>query len=866
MTSGTEQRSPRPRDGLSSPRRGKDAEPGDRIGVASIHARAGFSLSKGYYNGTGSKDSNPIAAGSASPSVIPTGIPPSDYSPSASNSTSFPTGTSSSDYSPSTSGDSENITCTDLLSLNASQKWDVVHGDDAVTKFIDMFNSNKLVCTECFGKSKEDCQSKREQCQNGIKDLSILPHTHNTSWTVAAAHFAQNVDASDLTCVIGPGTCSASPSCESSKTGLASYAVLKSLTTAHNSFQANYDALKSASDSCDTQMEKFSEVFAPVPNTENLAMFIIVFTAILGGLAGFIPGVGGALAGMATGLGAGIGLEQYFSTLPISPDAHSMLGTIAKKNLETYADLANTLFQTGTFSHPSSDGRKTLTISLQDLMSGGQLLEQDGDPANYFTNLQPTYEKILYQQLALVTWQNLEVDGVKHTPFIAFDTGACSDVDPKKAISVGNYYLQGVEKLDVHLDFQGNCYYLLDAKPYVNEETADGPICNGANALPGATHKDMTDNAPEFSNLKIEDFIIPSVLGWQNHSKTNGYQSAASNGNIIKDPQAPGVVNIPVCDIMANPDNPGVDCPKICLNTYKNKGCDLVPASEGKNEPGVYQQGGCRVHVEQWQKNEIINDVNLLNNYQLEIGIFDNDNRLIGTATKESAAKPLEVVNSELPYDVIVAPGAGDDDPVSFWYADQFWLSNTAKANQCHVGSYDSGSRKMDCTFDCPLPADPPPVSATLANPLPTAPVAAIAGPTSFVNTYSRPSPTGAAAAQATPTYASGTCAMHITQYQKNEKGSNPTGDYEVEVTIKDANGTPIDGAESGKVAAPSGKPVPVSGLKGPFTVTALGLDSDALVFNYNGDTFNSSTQENGPCSVGAFDSGDRNMDCNFSC
>lgn len=101
MALGTEHRSPRPRDGPSSPRRGKDVEPGDRIGVTSIHARAGFSLSKGYYNGTGSKDSNPIAAGSASPSVIPTGIPSSDYSPSTSDGTS---------------GDSENITCTGFLS------------------------------------------------------------------------------------------------------------------------------------------------------------------------------------------------------------------------------------------------------------------------------------------------------------------------------------------------------------------------------------------------------------------------------------------------------------------------------------------------------------------------------------------------------------------------------------------------------------------------------------------------------------------------------------------------------------------------------------------------------------------------------
>lgn len=494
-------------------------------------------------------------------------------------------------------------------------------------------------------------------------------------------------------------------------------------------------------------------------------------------------------------------------------------------------------------------------------------MQQDGDPKTYFINLQSAYEKLLYQQLALVTWQNLEVDGYTHTPFIAFDTGAYSDVDPKKTTSVGNYYLPGVEKLDVQFDFQGDCYYLLDAIPtYNNEETVSGPRCNGAHALPGGTHKSMANNSQTYANLTIHDFIIPSVLGWQKHSKTNGYATAASNGNIVNDLQAPGVVNIPVCDILAGLDDHGVGCPKIGFDTHKNKVCDLVSANEGMEPPGLYQPGKCRVHVEQWQRNEMTNGENVLNNFQLAIDIFDNANHEIASATKESAIKPLEVVNSELPFDLIVATGTGDNDPLSFWYADQFWLSSTANAKQCQIGSYDSGSRKLDCTFDCPLPPSEPPVSATSAYPLPTGPVIAIGGPTTFINTYTRPSPIGTTAAQPTPKYAGGTCVVLVKQYQKHEEGENPTGDYEIEASVKDTRGAPIDGASSGKVAAPSGKPVPLIGMKGPFTVTALGLDADPLIFTYNDQTFNSSKGRKDPCRVDNFNNGNRNVGCKFAC
>ena len=99
-------------------------------------------------------------------------------------------------------------------------------------------------------------------------------------------------------------------------------------------------------------------------------------------------------------------------------------------------------------------------------------------------------------------------------------------------------------------------------------------------------------------------------------------------------------------------------------------------------------------------------------------------------------------------------------------------------------------------------------------------------------------------------------------QYQKNEGSENPTNEYQIEAILYDGNGKPIGG--SGFVPAPNGQPVPVSGLVSPFTITAGPIDSSPLTIKFNGVTFNSDLQPQ--CSVGAYDSGNRNMDCGFQC
>lgn len=303
--------------------------------------------------------------------------------------------------------------------------------------------------------------------------------------------------------------------------------------------------------------------------------------------------------------------------------------------------------------------------------------------------------------------------------------------------------------------------------------------------------------------------------------------------------------------------------------------------------------------VDIYQKHE--GDENLLNSYQLDIIVRDNAGLEIGTATKQSkiqcywfshyrngrsilpmmlgprhmpennanypfigAADPLIIVDTCLPFDLIVAaPGPDDSSPVDFWYADQYWTSSM-KA-QCSFGGYDSGARNGDCSFSCPEPAAKPPVSATIAHPLPTKAINAVGGDTTFINTFhtSTPAPTPTkSAAPPKPTYATGSCGVHVVQYQKNEKSKNPTPNYEIEVTLFDAKKNPI--SDSGKVTALTLKPVQVPGLVMPFTVTANAADSDPLDFNYGSQSWNS--EDKTQCKTGRYDSGSRNMDCGFTC
>ncbi len=99
-------------------------------------------------------------------------------------------------------------------------------------------------------------------------------------------------------------------------------------------------------------------------------------------------------------------------------------------------------------------------------------------------------------------------------------------------------------------------------------------------------------------------------------------------------------------------------------------------------------------------------------------------------------------------------------------------------------------------------------------------------------------------------------CGVHVTQYQKNENGVG--GTYEFDATLKDQNGTPI-----GSV---SRQPTPAdvtSSLPYVLIITAGNVDSDPVRFDYADQHWASDGSQ---CSVGAYDSGSRQMDCGFTC
>lgn len=65
----------------------------------------------------------------------------------------------------------------------------------------------------------------------------------------------------------------------------------------------------------------------------------------------------------------------------------------------------------------------------------------------------------------------------------------------------------------------------------------------------------------------------------------------------------------------------------------------------------------------------------------------------VGEATKQSAAEPLEITDSSLPYEVYVSAGADDSAPITYWYSDQYWNSSTADPGRnCHVGGFANGT------------------------------------------------------------------------------------------------------------------------------------------------------------------------------
>lgn len=343
-------------------------------------------------------------------------------------------------------------------------------------------------------------------------------------------------------------------------------------------------------------MTQFQTVFAPVPSIKDEAIMLGVLIGIVGGLLGALSGPAGILAAVCVGVGSSVAMDLFFFGQPPTPDTNTILGQIITQMQGAYSTVANSLFTTGQYHWTSKDGKKSSSISMETQMQGGALIAAPADINDTFTGMVPQFQKVLFQQLALVTWEHLEADGVTHVPYITFYNQPCDQMPKGKTV-------------DSSITYKGKCYYLLDGKPGVTSYTAGyqgQPIpnmgCTGGSALPGGTNKELTQNGDNFAQLSLADFIVPSVEGWiQNHNQ-NGYDKASAGGQLVQSTQTAGAVNIPICDYIGNPSNPGVGCP--ILGDFKltdgGKGCLVVPPSAGKNQPGDWHPGRCNVHIDQW--------------------------------------------------------------------------------------------------------------------------------------------------------------------------------------------------------------------------------------------------------------------------
>lgn len=129
-------------------------------------------------------------------------------------------------------------------------------------------------------------------------------------------------------------------------------------------------------------------------------------------------------------------------------------------------------------------------------------------------------------------------------------------------------------------------------------------------------------------------------------------------------------------------------------------GANLKDANDGELS---YVPGLCYFRVIQYQKNEPT--VNPNPDYRLDITIVDQINTQIGQLLFANAPEAVGVnVDSQLPYVLIVTAGAVDSDPVSFAYAGDIWDSN---GTPCIATAYASGTRHIDCSFECLPDSDP---------------------------------------------------------------------------------------------------------------------------------------------------------------
>ncbi|KAJ3912071.1 hypothetical protein F5877DRAFT_72700 [Lentinula edodes] len=135
--------------------------------------------------------------------------------------------------------------------------------------------------------------------------------------------------------------------------------------------------------------------------------------------------------------------------------------------------------------------------------------------------------------------------------------------------------------------------------------------------------------------------------------------------------------------------------PQNKLQTYGDQGHRLVYTG-GPPKNSKPKSGNCGIHLYQYQKNE--KRSNPTNHYTLVVVIKDAAGTIVGFEGNGDTSKPV-LVRSQLPLALQITAGEKDSSPLTFTYGKDTWKSNVK--SHCTVGSYASGSRQMDCGFQC---------------------------------------------------------------------------------------------------------------------------------------------------------------------
>ncbi|EEP81867.1 predicted protein [Uncinocarpus reesii 1704] len=460
---------------------------------------------------------------------------------------------------------------------------------------------------------------------------------------------------------------------------------------------------------------------------------------------------------------------------------------------------------------------------LTNLLANGAMLDLALNEKDSWETMQAEVSRMFYGRMLPVTW---ELSPVKQRPFVLrvdreqYKCG--SPVKPytiTKDFNLGNYMTADTAKKTQYCDKYGNTWFLLNANhPSSCRKNPQVRFCSEPpyykfTALQGGTTDEL--DGKKWGGITIKD-IVESSYGFFNFTVCLDAKEA---GDRIWDREEQ------VC-----PEKPSD-----------------APVNPNPNRNG-YTEGMCRIHVTQWAREKESKGTNpLKDHFLVATAIIDAAGKLIAQATKQPIS-PAYIIKSPLSRTLAVRVGSKEDHTkLCFWYSDQRWCSD-----DCSLGGWDGGKREMDCGFRCPNPKEKIPDTA-LVDETKNAPIA-------FMGTGEDPDEIGTSR-----NFKPGKCRVHIRHYQKNHDGNsqNPSGFYALEVNLYDAGGSLIDYLD--KTYAPEGEHLHAQGpLPHKVVLWTGAVDSNPIYLAYTSQRWD--TKNKGRCSEGGYDSGMRQIDCDFDC